>query len=53
LFKQDIKPRSQEKKAYALFIALRLSLKKEVLRELRGIIALREEIASVAKRYEK
>jgi hypothetical protein len=53
LFKQNIKSRSQKKKTYALFTALRLSLKKKILRELRGMITFREEIASVVKRYEK
>jgi hypothetical protein len=53
LLEQDIESRSQEEEAYALFTALRPSLKREVLRELRGVIALREEVASVAKRYEE
>jgi hypothetical protein len=53
LFKQNIKSRSQKKKAYALFIVLRPSLKKKVLRELRGMIAFREEVASVIKRYKE
>jgi hypothetical protein len=53
LLEQDIEARSQEEEAYALFTALRSSLKREVLRELRGVIALREEVASVAKRYEE
>jgi hypothetical protein len=35
------------------FIIFRLNFKREVLRELRGIIAFREEIISVIKRYEK
>jgi hypothetical protein len=53
LFKQDIKSRFQKEKAYALFTAFRLNFKKEVLRELRDMIALREEIVNVIKRYEK
>jgi hypothetical protein len=53
LLEKDIETRSSEEKAYALFTALRPSLQKEVLRELRGVIALREEVASVAKRYEE
>jgi hypothetical protein len=53
LLKQDIKSRSQKEKAYALFTTLRLSLKKEVLRELRDIIAFREKVVNVIKRYEK
>jgi hypothetical protein len=53
LLKQDIESRFQEKETYVLFTALRPSLKREVLRELRGVIALREEIASVIKRYEE
>jgi hypothetical protein len=53
LLKQDIELRSQKKKAYALFTALKPSFKKEVLRKLRGIIAFREKITSVIKRYEK
>jgi hypothetical protein len=53
LLEQDIEARSPEEEAYALFTALRPSLKREVLRELRGVIALREEVASVAKRYEE
>jgi hypothetical protein len=53
LFKQNIKSRFQKEKTYALFIALRPNLKKEVLRELRGIIAFREKVANVTKRYEK
>jgi len=53
LLEQDIAPRSSEEEAYALFTALRPNLQKEVLRELRGVIALREEVASVAKRYEE
>jgi hypothetical protein len=53
LLEQDIESRSQEKKAYTLFTALRPSLKREVLRKLRGMIAFREEVISVAKRYEK
>jgi hypothetical protein len=53
LFKQDIKSRSQKKKAYALFTTLRPNLKKKILRKLRDIITLREKVASVIKRYEK
>jgi hypothetical protein len=53
LLKQNIKSRSQKEKTYALFTVLRLNLKKEVLRELRGIIALREKVANVIKRYEE
>jgi pyrroline-5-carboxylate reductase len=53
LFKQNIKSRSQKKKAYALFTAFKPSLKREVLRELRDMIAFREKIISVAKRYEE
>jgi len=53
LLKQDIKSRSLKKKTYVLFIALRPNFKKKILRELRGIIAFREKIVSVTKRYEK
>jgi hypothetical protein len=53
LLKQNIESRFQKEKAYALFTALRPSLKREVLRKLRGIIAFREKVASVTKRYEK
>jgi hypothetical protein len=53
LLKQNIELRSQKKKTYVLFIALKSSLKKEVLRKLRGMIALREKVASVTKRYEE
>ena len=53
LLKKDIKTRFLEEKAYALFTTLRPSLQKEVLRELRDIIILREKVASVAKRYEE
>jgi arginine/ornithine N-succinyltransferase beta subunit len=53
LFKKDIETRFLEKKAYALFTAFRFNFQKEVLRELRGVIALREEVVSVTKRYEE
>jgi hypothetical protein len=53
LFKQNIKSRSQKKKTYTLFTALRPSLKREILRELRDIIAFREKIVNVIKRYEE
>jgi hypothetical protein len=53
LLKQDVKQRSLQEETYALFTALRPNLKKEVLRELRGVIALREKVASVTKRYEE
>ena len=53
LLERDISPRSQEEEAFVLYTALRPSLKKEVLRELHGKIELREEVASVAKRYEE
>jgi hypothetical protein len=41
------------KKRTFFFTALKLSFKREVLRELRGIITLREKVASVTKRYEE
>lgn len=53
LLEKDIDPRSQEEEAMCLYTALKPSWKKEVLRELHGKIALREEVASVAKRYEE
>jgi hypothetical protein len=53
LLKQNIKSRSQKKKAYALFTTLRLNFKKKILRELRGVITLREEVVNVIKRYEE
>jgi hypothetical protein len=53
LLKQDIKSRSWKKKAYTLFIVLKSSLKRKVLRKLRDIIALREKVASVLKRYKE
>jgi hypothetical protein len=53
LFKQDIESRSQKKKAYALFTVFKSNFKKEVLRELRDIIAFREKVANVIKRYEE
>jgi hypothetical protein len=45
--------RFSQEKAYVLFTTLKPSFKKEILRELREIIALREKVASVTKRYEK
>ena len=53
LFKQDIESRFQKEKTYAFFTALKPNFKKEVLRELRGIIIFREKVVSVIKRYEK
>jgi hypothetical protein len=53
LLEQNIESRSQKKETYALFITFRSSLKREILRELRGIITFREKVASVTKRYKK
>jgi hypothetical protein len=43
----------KKKKTYALFTAFKLNFKREVLRELRGMIAFREKVVNVIKCYEE
>ena len=47
LLEKDIPRRSKEKEAYSFFIILRLGLAKKVLRELRGVIEIRQEIVII------
>jgi hypothetical protein len=53
LLEKDIPKRSEEEEAYSFFTALRPGLAKEVLRELRGVIETRQEVATIAQRYEE
>jgi hypothetical protein len=48
LLEKDIPRRSEEKEAYFFFTALRPEFAKEILRELRGMIKIRQEIATIA-----
>jgi hypothetical protein len=47
LLEKDIPKRSEKKKTYSFFTAFRPGLAKEILRELRGMIETRQEIAII------
>jgi hypothetical protein len=47
LLEKDIPKRSEEEEAYSFFTALRPGLAKEILRELRGMIKIRQEVAII------
>jgi hypothetical protein len=47
LLEKDIPKRLKKEEAYSFFTALQPGLAKEVLRELRGVIETRQEIATI------
>jgi hypothetical protein len=53
LLEKNIPKRSKKKETYSFFTAFRPELAKEILRELRGMIKTRQEIAIIIQRYEE